>query len=492
MSAADSTPEHTPERTPLPPAGIAGESIWRGPDRPASPDQAPSRAADSAGGGSAGGGQRRDGAGPRLLGVAGGRRAELPSGAGPDGNASPRGGAFGGRTPDPVRGVLAGPERGLRERAALSGSSGYAQGEDGQRLSGEAAPPVGDGPGRSPHVGPGGPSRGGGGAGVNPGVRRRGPADPVRSVMHGHREMIAGAVDVWEIAAGLEARGVTDADARRLRHRDVFGLAEEVYARVPRAVRVADRGSGNRERPWPSAATGGLNLLPGLVCTLTAAVHLAAPGALLAVAAGWAILRRTARGAGAVWAGALLGFALCGPQAVAALAGHGSFNAFHLGRGGATFAALTLSLVPAAYATQWFAVRARAQLAPSHGLAEFADAVRPRLAAALAGYGLALFLLLTAATGVGGPAPIAGPATLGLLLFTARLLAVHGRPRLAAAGLAAACAAEALVLAAAPLRLGLGGATAEALICGAAALALAVHAFRVLPRASAHRGPTRL
>jgi hypothetical protein len=50
--------------------------------------------------------------------------------------------------------------------------------------------------------------------------------------MHRHQALIAGAVDVWEIAAGLEAHGVTDVDARRLRHRDVFGLAEELYARA--------------------------------------------------------------------------------------------------------------------------------------------------------------------------------------------------------------------------------------------------------------------
>ncbi|SCE47299.1 hypothetical protein GA0115240_16552 [Streptomyces sp. DvalAA-14] len=87
---------------------------------------------------------------------------------------------------------------------------------------------------------------------------------------------------------------------------------------------------------------------------------------------------------------------------------------------------------------------------------------------------------------------MAGTTALGLLLFTARLLAVHGRPRTAAAGLAAACAGEALVLGAAELHLGPGGDPAEALICGAAALALIVQAFRVLPAASAHRRPIRL
>ncbi|MCF3177548.1 hypothetical protein IPZ61_30075, partial [Streptomyces sioyaensis] len=57
---------------------------------------------------------------------------------------------------------------------------------------------------------------------------RRGPADPVRSLMHRHQELCARAVDALEIAAGLEAHGVTDRTAARFRHRDVFSLAEEL------------------------------------------------------------------------------------------------------------------------------------------------------------------------------------------------------------------------------------------------------------------------
>ena len=52
--------------------------------------------------------------------------------------------------------------------------------------------------------------------------------------MHRHRELCERAVDPLEIAAGLEAHGVTDRTAARFRHRDVFSLAEEMYARVPR------------------------------------------------------------------------------------------------------------------------------------------------------------------------------------------------------------------------------------------------------------------
>ncbi|MFJ5609487.1 hypothetical protein ACIQCJ_08885 [Streptomyces sp. NPDC093221] len=304
--------------------------------------------------------------------------------------------------------------------------------------------------------------------------------------MHRHEALIAGAVDEWEIAAGLEAHGVTDGAARRLRHRDVFGLAEELYARVPRAVRRLEAAPGERERALPRWRTGAAQAVPGAVCALAAG----APGsvrlpllAFVAVVA-WAAVRigplRVERGAGAaVWTYGLLGYAL--------YAGHATGRT----AGAATLAALTFALLPAAYCAHWLAVRSRAQLAPSHGLSDFADAVRPRLAAALAAYAVALIALLDTATAVAGSAPLAGPAALGLLLFAARLLSVHGFPGHAAAGLGAACAAEALTLAATPLHLGPAPATAQAVICGAAALALTAQAFRVLPRASAHRPPPR-
>ncbi|WP_188281569.1 hypothetical protein, partial [Streptomyces sp. CBMA29] len=257
--------------------------------------------------------------------------------------------------------------------------------------------------------------------------RRRGPADPVRGVMHRHEALIAGAVDEWEIAAGLEAHGVTDGAARRLRHRDVFGLAEELYARVPRAVRRLEAPPQERERALPRRRIGAAQAVPGAVCALAAG----APGSvrlpLLAFVAVvlWAAVRigplRVERGAGAaVWTYGLLGFAL--------YAGHATGRT----AGAATIAALTFTLLPAAYCAHWLAVRSRAQLAPSHGLSDFADAVRPRLAAALAAYAVALIALLSMATAVAGSAPLAGPAALGLLLFAARATGRTGRPRPAA------------------------------------------------------------
>ncbi|MCL3996333.1 hypothetical protein M4438_22935 [Streptomyces lavenduligriseus] len=68
-----------------------------------------------------------------------------------------------------------------------------------------------------------------------------GSGDPVKALLHRHRELCERAVDPLEIAVGLEAQGVTDRTAARCRHRDVFSLAEELHARVPR----------DTERPSP-------------------------------------------------------------------------------------------------------------------------------------------------------------------------------------------------------------------------------------------------
>ncbi|MEV7087192.1 hypothetical protein AB0O07_15040 [Streptomyces sp. NPDC093085] len=68
---------------------------------------------------------------------------------------------------------------------------------------------------------------------VRGGAGRRSSADPVKALLHRHRALCERAVDPLEIAAGLEAHGITDRTAARFRHRDVFSLAEELYARAP-------------------------------------------------------------------------------------------------------------------------------------------------------------------------------------------------------------------------------------------------------------------
>lgn len=67
------------------------------------------------------------------------------------------------------------------------------------------------------------------------------PADPVKALLRRHRELCARAVHPLEIAAGLEARGAMDHTAAECRHRDLFSLAEELYARG-RAVETTPTG----------------------------------------------------------------------------------------------------------------------------------------------------------------------------------------------------------------------------------------------------------
>ncbi|MFI5753732.1 hypothetical protein [Streptomyces sp. NPDC051569] len=86
---------------------------------------------------------------------------------------------------------------------------------------------------------------------------RRGPADPVRALMDRHRYLCERAVDPLEIAAGLEAHGMTDRTAVRFRHRDVFSLAEELYARVPRGADSAAPGHPTAGRPTAGHPTAG-------------------------------------------------------------------------------------------------------------------------------------------------------------------------------------------------------------------------------------------
>ncbi|MCM2421467.1 hypothetical protein [Streptomyces sp. RKAG293] len=327
--------------------------------------------------------------------------------------------------------------------------------------------------------------------------RRRGPADPVRGVMHRHEELCAGAVDVLEIAAGLEAHGVTDRVAGRFRHRDVFSLADELYARVPHGVageRVAVRVGPVR--------VGLLHVVPGAGCASAAAFVVRSPAvgaviALLVALATWAALRRgplrAAGPGGALWGGWLLAFALCGGPLLSSLLG-GPFDP----PAGGPFVALALTLAPAAWCAHRFALRARAELTPSRGLGEFAARVRPLLAGTLVLYLAVLLALLWAAAALAGPAGVAGAAALGMLLFTARLLAVHGFTRAAAWGTGAAAAAEGAALGAAVLHHvpglaavsapveWLGPAAIPVLACGCAATVLVVHAFRALTRASAH------
>ncbi|WP_189131243.1 hypothetical protein [Wenjunlia tyrosinilytica] len=340
--------------------------------------------------------------------------------------------------------------------------------------------------------------------------------------MHRHRELCARATHPLEIAAGLEAHGITDRVAWDFRHRDVFSLAEELYARVPR-----ERAPGHEHRaaePQRTAVMPLVHLLPGLCC-LTGAVTMRlrpadelVAGVLTAVAAGSALLLCLRRGPlhrGAalsspgqwLWTLWLAAFSLLGERALAiGLSGRPPTHLQALHPDPAAVArttALAFAVLPAAWCAAWFARKARSRLAPAPSLREFAAAVRPLVAGAVLLFLPCLLGLLAAAdllaTGRADPAGIAASAALGLLFFLARLLTVHGHPAAAGLGCALACAlqAAALALAAASAALthpheGLlathPGAV-QGLTCSAAALALLAHGFRALGRASSHSSP---
>ncbi|MGY4741617.1 hypothetical protein [Streptomyces sp. ATMOS53] len=364
--------------------------------------------------------------------------------------------------------------------------------------------------------------------GRKPAAPRRGVVDPVKSLMHRHRELCERAVDPLEIAAGLEAHGVTDRTAARFRHRDVFSLAEEMYARVSRDG-DAPPASPSTAIPRPRLDWALLTLLPGVLCAATVTgvrltqgrtcLLVAAAGILGVTLALHAALRRgplrphsgahPGRHRTDAWTCWLLGYAALGDGLLRAAVGggpdglpdgtvHGPWPL-----AAAPLLTLALACAPAAWSAHLLAVRARRRLDTSRGLEEFAASVRPLLLGTIA-----LFLCALAAlhalcvTTLGEPADYGHTLALGVLLFLARLLMVHGFTHAPAVVLGAAGTAEVLAPAmvfagrlpgcgflAAPVESLVtvwGPDGVPSLICAAAALILLVHATRTLTRASAH------
>ncbi|MGW1544936.1 hypothetical protein ACWCPM_32750 [Streptomyces sp. NPDC002309] len=357
-------------------------------------------------------------------------------------------------------------------------------------------------------------------------VQRPGPADPVKALMHRHRELCARAVDPLEIAAGLEAHGITDRTAARFRHKDVFSLAEEMYARFPRdddSPRAATPSTTPRPRTLWIVRT----LLPGTTCAATlAALHLThGQTRLLAAAAGIlavALSLRAALSRGPLstsrpqpagthfWTCSLLVYATLGDGLLNAAASGGP-EALPTTAPDAPWPltvvpvlTITLACAPAAWLAHHLAARARRKLAASRGLEDFAASVRPLLLSTFGLFLVAVAVLLAPTAFALGEETVPYPQTLTLaaLLFLARLLAVHGSAHAPAVILTAAATAQTAALAslftarlpqcaflAVPVETVIdtwGPGTVPTLICGTAALALLIHATRRLTRASAH------
>ncbi|QNQ38669.1 hypothetical protein HYC88_10305 [Streptomyces sp. CB00271] len=352
---------------------------------------------------------------------------------------------------------------------------------------------------------------------------RRGPADPVKSLLHHHRDLCERAVDPLEIAAGLEAHGLTDRTAARYRHRDVFALAEELYARMP--PRTREPAAGRPPGPGPDtdarAAWTLLALLPGAACLATAGVLrvtegvlgdgtralVTVVGAVLACLALRACLGRgplrAPEGAGraGMYGCWLLSYAVYGEELLAQVMTGGPDGPWD--GTPAPLLGLAAAIAPAAWCAHLFTVHAHRKLAGSRALEEFGAGVRPLLLAAVTLFlGALLPLLYLADLGLGGGGTPVAAVALGVLFFVARLLAAHGLPEPGTVALAAACAVEAgapaLVLSARlpglePLAqpvnalVSAGGTGAvSALACGGAAVGLLLHAAFALSRASAH------
>ncbi|MPY62845.1 hypothetical protein FNH08_38560 [Streptomyces spongiae] len=340
--------------------------------------------------------------------------------------------------------------------------------------------------------------------------------------MHHHRALCERAVDPLEIAAGLEAHGVTDRTAARYRHRDVFSLAEEMYARVPRDAATRSTEHAVTEAPGAHAWWAALALLPGALCTavvLGVRITDGRPRLVIATAGALAVflglrlaLRRgplhtapdTTNGTGA-WTCWLLVYAGLGDGLLSAGLDGGPTGPWPLAT--ASVLALALAFAPASWCAHLLAVRARRKLAASRGLADFAESVRPVLLMVFALFLCALAALLAlCGAALDEPAAYAAAGSLGALLLLARLLGAHGFTRAPVLALGAAGSIEVIALAAVfasrlpgcsflavPVDTVVGAAGPGAvpgLACGLAALTLLIHSTRTLTRASAHAAPS--
>ncbi|WP_443065673.1 hypothetical protein [Streptomyces sp. NBC_00557] len=352
----------------------------------------------------------------------------------------------------------------------------------------------------------------------------------MKALLHRHRELCERAVDPLEIAAGLEAHGVTDRTAARFRHRDVFSLAEELYARVPRG---AEQRPEPEALPVPRVRAGWvlLALLPGTLAVATVAGLRLTHGEprLLAVAAGVIAVGLATRAAlhhgplaaapgtrawrtanaTRAWTLWLLGYALFGDGLLTAVVTGGPDAPPTGAPDGpwptavAPVLALVLACAPAACCAHLLIAGARRRLVGSRGLEDFTAAVTPLLFGTFTLYlGALTALLLVCATVLHAPAAYPQTLALGSLLLLARLLVVHRHRHAPAVALGAAAATEAMALAlplagrlpgcavlATPVQAVVdawGVGALPALTCGAAALALLCHATRILTQAMAH------
>ncbi|MET8626036.1 hypothetical protein ABZW30_20165 [Kitasatospora sp. NPDC004669] len=349
----------------------------------------------------------------------------------------------------------------------------------------------------------------------------------MREVMAEHRELCERAVDPLEIAAGLEEAGLGPDAAARCRHADLFSLAEELYARVPRRPPAAPEPT----RPGPRRA--------GARAALTAAALAVPPCAgVVALGARWSVLLPAAvplvllpalTAPAPAEPGPPPGGPACdalgpvrtpppspGSRRSPAALGYGLGLAALLllplaAPGGdrplaaALVLAAAVSTGSAERAARWYRQVGHGHLRAARTLAEFRARMRPVLPVAVALHLAVLAVLTYAALAVlaavaprpgpghgggllhlaaerAGAAQWAAQGVLGLLLVLPALLARCGRTTAAALGAPAGPAATAAALA-------LGGSTPSAVLLGGGTVAavLLAYAWAWLGRAGSHR-----
>ncbi|MEV4615991.1 hypothetical protein AB0K43_25865 [Kitasatospora sp. NPDC049258] len=332
------------------------------------------------------------------------------------------------------------------------------------------------------------------------------PADPVRELIGRHRALCEQAVDALEIAAALEDAGIGAGTAGHYRHADVFGLAEELYARVPR--RPPEPGPAERPAPWSrswgrAARAAVRHGLPAALLLLAGSAlrGLGWPAALgLLLLAAVPLARAAPVGGPAVRCGYGLGLALLLAPAIAPVATDAG------GTDGLLAAVAVLGLGPAAWSADWLRRTGQGHLGSARTMAEFRARMRPVLPVAallhLAVLAVLTFAALAAATAL---APRPGPATgllhgaahragaaqwaaqaaaaLLLVLVTALLRCEH--PALAGAALPVAGLAELVLTGLLPTAQ--GAAAARLVACGAVALLLLPYAWAAFGRPGSYR-----
>ncbi|MEY9963220.1 hypothetical protein ABIA33_001253 [Streptacidiphilus sp. MAP12-16] len=285
-------------------------------------------------------------------------------------------------------------------------------------------------------------------------------ADPVHDLLERHLPLCETAVHPLEIAAELERAGIGPGTAGRYRHADVFSLAEELFARVPRrpaAHRVPPPDSPWRRRAVPS-------LLAALLCLMPCAALLLARrtggaerglGVSLTVVGLLALAAAATSGRGHPFL-ARFGYAL----GMAGLLGVGVSG----GAGLPVAAALACGLGAADWCARWFRHIGWGHLGAARSRAEFQARMRPVLPVTVALFLTALSALTFAALALdrrraaaGGVAAVvvgadgsvwAAQECTGVVLLLVLLLWHCGRHQAAMAGLLAGLAAVGVAAAA--------------------------------------------